>query len=82
MSKIEKARAAERLWADDLLQEVITGVRERQVAVFLNARSTQEQRDEAHNLVCALAEIEGEFLSLINRGKVALKQEGQHRGSD
>ena len=81
MGPIEKARAAERLRDDDLFREVIDRVRGRQIKTFLNDRSTQDEREQAHVLIRAISAIEGELKSIIDAGTVAKKKD-QHRGSD
>lgn len=60
MSKaIERGAAAERLRNDETFQDVLREVREAQVAVFLDARTSQDAREEAHVNIRALAKIEG-----------------------
>lgn len=77
----EKALAAQRLRDDETFQDVIAAIRDKQVRVFLNDRSQQEEREEAHVLIRALAAIEIELKARVDAGLVdAMK--GQHRGSD
>ena len=75
----EKAAKIRTLKADDTFKDVLSEVRERQVAVFLDVSSSQEQRDEAHNIVSALMKIENYLDSILadeviyNRKQLKLK---------
>jgi len=60
----EKSAKIRTLQADDTYQSVITEITNQQVAVFVNADSTGEQREEAHNIICALRKIEDYFDSV------------------
>lgn len=64
MNVKEKSAKIRTLQADDTYQSVITEITNQQVAVFVNADSTQEQREEAHNIICALRKIEDYFDSV------------------
>ena len=77
----EKALAAQRLRDDETFQDVIAAIRDKQVRVFLNDRSQQEEREQAHVLIRALAAIEIELKARVDAGLVDAKK-GQHRGSD
>lgn len=82
MSKVtEMAAHAKRLQADDTFQDVITQVKEDQTKIFLNARSTQEDLGNAHEIIRGLAKIEGVITSRIENGKFEQNRD-QHRGSD
>ncbi len=52
------------LKADDTFQLALQEITEQQVAVFVNADSTTDQREEAHNIICALRKIEDYFDSV------------------
>ena len=52
------------LQADDMFQLAIKEITEQQVAVFVNADSTTDEREEAHNIICALRKIEDYFDSV------------------
>ena len=64
MNVKEKSAKIRTLQADDTYQSVITEITNQQVAVFVNADSTREQREEAHNIICALRKIEDYFDSV------------------
>ena len=82
MSKVsERAAHAERLKNDDTFKDVWETVRESQVKVFLDSRTAQGEREEAHVIIRALAKIESEITSRIENGRFEEKK-GQHRGSD
>ena len=46
--RLRRAQRARDLLANDLFQEALTGARDAAVAVFLDPRSTPEQREDAH----------------------------------
>ena len=77
----EKALAAQRLRDDETFQDVIAAIRDKQVRVFLNDRSQQEEREQAHVLIRALAAIEIELKARVDAGLVDAEK-GQHRGND
>jgi hypothetical protein len=64
LSIVEKSAKLRTLQADDTFKLVIKEVQEQQVAVFLNADSTEEQRGEAHDIIRALRMIEDYFDSI------------------
>ena len=64
LSIVEKSAKIKTLQADDTFKLVITEITNQQVAVFVEADSTGEQRDEAHNIICALRKIEDYFDSV------------------
>ena len=61
---VEKASKLRTLQADDTFKLVITEITNQQVAVFVNADSTEEQRGEAHDVIRALRMIEDYFDSV------------------
>jgi hypothetical protein len=64
LSIVEKSAKLRTLQADDTFKLVIKEVQEQQVAVFVNADSTEEQRGEAHDIIRALRMIEDYFDSI------------------
>ena len=64
LSIVEKSAKLRTLQADNTFKLVIKEVQEQQVAVFVNADSTEEQLGEAHNIICALRRIEDYFDSV------------------
>lgn len=64
LSIVEKSAKLRTLQADDTFKLVIKEITEQQVAVFVNADSTEEQLGEAHNIICALRKIEDYFDSV------------------
>ena len=64
MNVKEKSAKIRTLQADDTYQSVITEITNQQVAVFVNADSTEEQRGEAHDVIRALRMIEDYFDSV------------------
>ena len=63
---VEKSAKIRTLQADDTFKLVIEEITNQQVAVFVNADSTREQREEAHNIICALRKIEDYFDSVYS----------------
>ena len=61
---LEKSAKLRTLQADDTYKSVIKEITEQQVAVFVNADSTEEQRGEAHDVIRALRMIEDYFDSV------------------
>ena len=83
MSEItERAARARRLRGDDAFQEFMEAVRQRQLARFMNLSGTPEDREDAHAILRALAEIEGTLDAAIGDETIEQKRKGQHRGHD
>ena len=61
---LEKSAKLRTLQADDTFKLVIEEITNQQVAVFVNADSTEEQRGEAHDVIRALRMIEDYFDSV------------------
>lgn len=78
----KRALQAKRLRDDEAFQSFVAQVRDRQVAVFLNAASSPEDRETAHALIRGLSAIEGELRSAETAFAIEQKTKGQHRGSD
>jgi len=76
-----KARRWSQWWSDPVRAEVMAEIQEAQVKVFLNAASTQEDRDEAHEVVRAIRKLE-QRIHLAGKRAVAEQHKGQHRGND
>jgi len=66
LSIVEKSAKLRTLQADDTFKSVIKEVQEQQVAVFVNADSTEDQRREAHDIIRALRRIEDYFDSIYS----------------
>jgi hypothetical protein len=64
LSIVEKSARMKTLQADDMFQLALKEITEQQVAVFVNAHSTSDEREEAHNLICALQKIDDYFDSV------------------
>ena len=64
LSIVEKSAKLRTLQADDTFKLVIEEITNQQVAVFVNADSTEEQRGEAHDVIRALRMIEDYFDSV------------------
>ena len=52
------------LQADDTFQLALKEITEQQVAVFMDASSSLELREEAHDIICALNKIDDYFDSV------------------
>ena len=52
------------LQSDDSFQLALKEITEQQVAVFMDASSSLELREEAHNIICALRKIDDYFDSV------------------
>ena len=52
------------LQADDTFKLAVNEITEQQVAVFVDASSSSEQREEAHDIICALGKIDDYFDSV------------------
>ena len=82
MSKVTEAGdAAKRLKNDETFQDVFKEIRDAQVGVFLDDRSSQEDREAAHVMIRALGKFDDAITLRIENGKF-VQQKGQHRGSD
>ena len=61
MHVVEKGAKMRTLQADETFQLAIKEITEQQVAVFVDADSSTEQREEAHDIICALRKIDDYF---------------------
>ena len=64
LSIVEKSAKMKTLQADDTFQLALKEITEQQVAVFVDASSSSEQREEAHDIICALGKIDDYFDSV------------------
>ena len=64
MHIIEKSAKMRTLQADDAFQLALKEINEQQVAVFVDADSSLEQREEAHDMIRALRKIDDYFDSV------------------
>ena len=64
LSIVEKSARMKTLQADDMFQLAIKEITEQLVAVFVNADSSTDEREEAHNIICALQKIDDYFDSV------------------
>ena len=52
------------LQADDTFKLALKEITDQQIAVFVNADSTTDQREKAHDMICALRKIDDYFDSV------------------
>ncbi len=64
MHIVEKSAKLRTLQADDTYKSVIKEITDQQIAMFVNVDSTEEQREEAHDVIRALRLIEDYFDSV------------------
>ena len=64
LSIVEKSARMKTLQADDTFQLALQEITEQQVAVFVDADSSTEQREEAHHMICAIRKIDDYFDSI------------------
>ena len=64
LSIVEKSAKMRTLQADDTFQLALKEITEQQVAVFVDADSSTEQREKAHDMICALRKIDDYFDSV------------------
>ena len=64
LSIVEKSARMKTLKADETFKLALKEITEQQVAVFVNADSTTDEREEAHNIICALQKIDDYFDSV------------------
>jgi len=61
---VEKGAKMRTLQADDTFQLALKEITEQQIAVFMDASSSLELREEAHDIICALNKIDDYFDSV------------------
>ena len=64
MHIVEKGAKMRTLQADDTFQLALKEITEQQIAVFMDASSSLELREEAHDIICALNKIDDYFDSV------------------
>lgn len=74
----DKAAGIRRLRDDETFKSLIEDVRGAQVTVFLNPHSSEEERMDAHHIVCALEKIEDRMSTILSDEAIFDKQ--QERG--
>ena len=78
MHIVEKGAKMRTLQADDTFQLALKEITEQQIAVFMDASSSLELREEAHDIICALNKIDDYFDS-VNTDEVMYNHK-QNRG--
>ena len=71
MNLKEKSARIKTLMDDDTFKDVISEVMEKQVLVFMDAHSTTEERDDAHDIVRALDSITSYLQTVIDDHKIS-----------
>lgn len=71
MSIEQEAAQVRDLMNDPAWKAAIQRVTDNQIAVFRNSNSSQDDRERAHNIICALDEIASELVSVLTNEKVA-----------
>jgi len=66
----DKASKVRQLQNDETFISVIEAVKSKQVAIFLNANSTEKDREKAHNVICALSEVKDYINSVLTDEKI------------
>jgi len=74
MNDYEKAVRAEEILNDPLFRDVIKSLKEEQSSTFLNPRSSEEARADAHLMVRALDRIESRLGSIVTNAKILRKR--------
>ena len=64
LSIVEKSAKMRTLQADDTFKLALKEITDQQIAVFVNADSTTDQREKAHDMICALRKIDDYFDSV------------------
>tara|TARA_Y100000389_G_C17436646_1_gene505958 strand:- start:911 stop:1171 length:261 start_codon:yes stop_codon:yes gene_type:complete len=64
LSIVEKSAKMRTLQADDTFKLALQEITDQQIAVFVNADSTTDQREKAHDMICALRKIDDYFDSV------------------
>ena len=67
MDKIETLRRWKQWWDDPVRAELFSEIQDRQVAVFLNAATSVEDREAAHQVVCAIKQLDQQIRRLERR---------------
>tara|TARA_R110001592_G_C13109136_1_gene744777 strand:+ start:903 stop:1163 length:261 start_codon:yes stop_codon:yes gene_type:complete len=64
LSIVEKSAKMKTLKADDTFQLALKEITDMQVAIFVDADSTTDQREKAHDMICAIRKIDDYFDSV------------------
>jgi len=81
MTPEQRQLNAERLLADDTLQEALNMIRQKALGVFTYPNSSQDDIMEAHRMVRALDAFETQLVSFVMDGKISVhRKKEQHRG--
>jgi hypothetical protein len=70
----EKSAKIKTLMNDDTFKDVISEVMDRQVAVFMDAHSTTDERDGAHDIVRAIEAITTYMESVTDDHKISKRK--------
>ena len=82
MPNLQAAQAAANLANDQTFKEVMAGCKEKQVRIFLNENSSQEELTEAHAIVRALGKIDDYLQGQTNEVAADKRKRNQDRGND
>lgn len=66
----DKASKVRQLQGDETFISVIEAIKSKQVAIFLNSNSTEKDREKAHNVICALSEVNDYINSVLTDEKI------------
>jgi len=77
VNKSEKSARIKTLMNDETFKDIISEVMEMQVLVFMDAHSTTEERDEAHDIVRAIDAITSYMESVIADYKMSKRKRKQ-----
>lgn len=64
LSIVEKSAKMKTLKADDTFQLALKEITDMQIAIFVDADSTTDQREKAHDMICAIRKIDDYFDSV------------------
>jgi len=70
MSIKDKASKIKQLTNDPTFVSIIEAVKSKQMTIFLNPNSTEKSREAAHNVICALSEIEDYINTVLTDEKI------------
>jgi hypothetical protein len=82
MNKEQKAATAKRLLDDEGLSLAFTEILEAATRVFLDAASTPEAREQAHQSVRSIQALRNRLKLWGTEQAIEEHKKGQHRGSD
>ncbi len=72
----KKAARIKQLKDDEVFTSILEEFTDAQISVFMNPQSSTEDREKAHNMVCALAELDRFMKAVLDDEKVF---EHQHK---